>query len=144
MAESGVFMSSFTATIFITAVATIGVLIITMLIAVTVMLESCQSSGSGVLDDVKKSEQHDYCSLFDFHAELNNLEASEFPMICKSNALHFIQGRYLQNLNASLWFVEEYFSTLKPDDDGLDVILLDADDILSLIGNFSRISSIDW
>lgn len=144
LVESGVFMSSLSATIFIVALLTIGVLMLTLLIALTVMLESCKRSGSGVFDDVKKSDHHDHCNLFIFHAELNNLAVSEIPIMCKLHTFQFIKERYLRDLNTSLWIVEEYFSTLKPDKDGLDVILLDADDILSSTGNLSSISSLEW
>ncbi|KAK8942261.1 hypothetical protein KSP40_PGU021330 [Platanthera guangdongensis] len=142
--ESGVFMSSLSATIFIVALVIIGVLMLTLLIALTVMLQSCKRSGSGVFDDAKKSNHHDHCNLFIFHAELNNLAASEIPIICKLQSFQFSKERYLQDLNTSLWFVEEYFSTLKPDKDGLDAILLDADDILSSTENLSSISSLEW
>ncbi|KAK8955922.1 hypothetical protein KSP40_PGU015841 [Platanthera guangdongensis] len=142
--ESGVFMSSLSATIFIVALVIIGVLMLTLLIALTVMLQSCKRSGSGVFDDAKKSNHHDHCNLFIFHAELNNLAASEIPIICKLHTFQFSKERYLRDLNTSLWFVEEYFSTLKPDKDGLDAILLDADDILSSTENLSSISSLEW
>ncbi|KAI0512185.1 hypothetical protein KFK09_012823 [Dendrobium nobile] len=141
--ESGVFMSSFTATIFVAALVTTGLLMLTLLIALTVMLNSCQSSNSGILEHAKKSDQHDYCSLYIFHSELNNLEIGEFPLNCKLFALQYSKRHYLKDLNTSIWFIEDYFAGLTPDEDGLDIILLDADDLLSMIGNFSRISSVD-
>ncbi|KAL0919677.1 hypothetical protein M5K25_011790 [Dendrobium thyrsiflorum] len=136
--ESGVFMSSFTAIIFIAALVTTGLLMLTLLIALTMMLNSCQSRSSGILEHDKKSDQHDYCSLLIFHSELNNLEIGEFPLKCKLYALQYSKRNYLKDLNTSIWFIEDYFGRLKPDDDGLDIVLLDADDLLSLIGNFSR------
>ncbi|KAG0475171.1 hypothetical protein HPP92_014857 [Vanilla planifolia] len=142
MVESGFYMSSFTATIFIAALVSVGLTLLTLLVALVMMLKSCQSTGSGVLEHGKESYLLDYCNLFVFHAELNNMKAGEIPVICKFHDLHYFKRRYLQDFNTSLRFVEEHFSRLMPDDDGLDVILLDADDVLSLIGNFSRISSL--
>ncbi|XP_020571194.1 uncharacterized protein At2g39920 [Phalaenopsis equestris] len=141
--ESGIFMSSFTATVFVAALATTGLLILTLLIALTVMLKSCQSTNSGILEQVKKINQHDCCNFYILHAELNNLEVNELPLKCKLQAHQYSKRQYLKDLNTSIWFVEDYFGRLTPDDDGLDIILLDADDMLSLTGNFSRISSLD-
>ncbi|KAK8969588.1 hypothetical protein KSP40_PGU018107 [Platanthera guangdongensis] len=78
--ESGVFMSSLSATIFIVALVIIGFLMLTLLIALTVMLQSCKRSGSGVFDDAKKSNHHDHCNLFIFHVELTTWLRVKFPL----------------------------------------------------------------
>ncbi|KAG1337769.1 Acid phosphatase (Class B) [Cocos nucifera] len=141
--ESGIYMSSFAAAIFVAALVIIGVLLLTLLIALTVMLESCQSSHSGVFEQVRTSDQDDYCNTFAFHAELNNLEADEFPTICKQHTLQYItKGRFLRELNLTVQVAENYFSTMTPSNDGLDVILMDVDDILEIAHNGS--SALHW
>ncbi|XP_062154605.1 uncharacterized protein At2g39920 isoform X2 [Alnus glutinosa] len=104
--ESGFYMTSFAATIFIAGLVTVGVLLITLLIALTVMLQSCQ--------------------------KLNGLEADEFPSICRAFAIQYIRvGQYARDLNATMQVVENYFSSIMPLKNGLDVVLIDIDDILS-------------
>ncbi|XP_010923144.1 uncharacterized protein At2g39920 [Elaeis guineensis] len=143
--ESGIYMSSFAAAIFVAALVTIGVLLLTLLIALTVMLESCQSSHSGVFEQVRTSDQDDYCNTFAFHAELNNLEADEFPTICKQHTLQYInKGRFLRELNLTVQVAESYFSTMTPSNDGLDVILMDVDDIFLLEIAYNGSSALHW
>ncbi|OAY77181.1 Uncharacterized protein ACMD2_06116, partial [Ananas comosus] len=55
--ESGVYMSSYAATIFITALLTIGVLLLAVLVALTVMLESCQRTNSGAYKQSVTNDQ---------------------------------------------------------------------------------------
>uniref|UniRef100_A0A803QZK0 Uncharacterized protein n=1 Tax=Cannabis sativa TaxID=3483 RepID=A0A803QZK0_CANSA len=81
--ETGFYMTSVAATIFIGAIVTVGVLMTTLLITLTVMLQSCQSRNAGVIENVKSSYDYNTCKNLGLHAELNNLEASHFPMICK-------------------------------------------------------------
>ncbi|KAE7996669.1 hypothetical protein FH972_001373 [Carpinus fangiana] len=127
--ESGFYMTSFAATIFIAGLVTVGVLLITLLIALTVMLQSCQSKSSGVVEIQKASDD---CKIFALYAELNSLEADEFPSICRAFASQHIRvGQYARDLNATMLVVENYFSSIMPLNNGLDVVLIDIDDILS-------------
>ncbi|XP_008785443.1 uncharacterized protein At2g39920 [Phoenix dactylifera] len=143
--ESGIYMSSFAAAIFIAALVTIGVLLLTLLISLTVMLESCQSSHSGVFKQVRTSDRDDYCNIFAFHAELNNLEEDEFPTICQQHARQYInKGRFLRELNLTVQVAESYFNTMTPSDDGLDVILMDADDIFLSEIAYNGSSALHW
>jgi len=128
--ESGVYMSMFAATIFVAALVTIGILMLTLLVALTVMLNSCQSRGSGVIQLFKTNDEYDYCNAFAFHAELNNLEADKFLSLCMQNSLqHSTAGQFLRHLNLTVHLAESYFSPLKANDDHMDVILMDIDDI---------------
>ena len=128
--ESGVYMSMFAATIFVAALVMIGVLMLTLLVALTVMLNSCQSRGSGVLQLFKTNDEYDYCNHFAFHAELNNLEADEFPTICTQYSLkHSTVGQFVWDLNLTVLLAEIYFSPLKANEDHMDVILMDVHDI---------------
>ncbi|KAJ6793549.1 Uncharacterized protein M6B38_236585 [Iris pallida] len=140
--ENGVYMSSFAATVFVTALVTIGILMLTLLVSLTVMLDSCQNRQSGVIKKSKASVHYDYCKLYAFHAELNNLEVDEFPTICKQYVLYYTkEGQFLRDVNLTTQIVENYFSNLKPDNDRLDVILMDADDLFLLDITDNYISS---
>lgn len=128
--ESGFYMTSFAATIFIGALVTVGVLLIALLIALMVMLQSCQSKNSGVVDFSKSFEDYSNCKIFAQHAELNNLEAHNFPPVCKDLAIRYIKGgQYARDLNFTIRVAENYFDSATPLDDGQDVVLMDIDDI---------------
>lgn len=130
--ESGIYMTSFAATIFIGALTTIGVLLITLLIALVVMLQSCQIERSGAVDSSKSSDYYSYCKIFTLHAEINSLEVNEFPSVCKDFAIQYIkEGQYAKDFKFTMWLAEKYFSTVTPLGDGLDALLLDIDDFHS-------------
>lgn len=133
-------MTSFTATIFIGALVTIGLLLISLLISLMVMLQSCESKNSGVIGFSKSIEDYSNCKIFALHAELNSLEANDYPPLCKDLAIWYIrEGQYARDLNATLWMVESYFSSLVPLDDDLDVVLMDIDDIFPSKDNFTSL-----
>ncbi|KAL5733103.1 hypothetical protein ACOSQ2_032795 [Xanthoceras sorbifolium] len=128
--ESGFYMTSFSATIFIGGLITVGVLLITLVVALAVMLQSCQSKNAGVVQFVKSNDDYSYCKIFALHMELNGLEADEFPAICRDLAIqYFKEGQYARDINFTMELAESYFSTLVPLGDGLDVVLMDIDDI---------------
>ncbi|KAL5983262.1 hypothetical protein ACLOJK_017346 [Asimina triloba] len=132
LAESGIYMTSFAATVFVAALSTVGILLITLLIALAVMLESCQSNSSGFIELGKTSNDYEYCKIFSVHAELNNLGVDEFPTVCKSFAIHYVkEGQYQHDLNLTMHLAESYFSTLVATTtaNGSDVVLIDIDDI---------------
>lgn len=129
--ESRFYMTSFAATIFIGGLVTVGILLITLLIALSVMLQSCQSKSSGVPEIQKASDDYNNCKIFTFYVELNGLEANEFPSVCWASAVQYIrEGQYARDLNASMEVVEKYFSGIIPLNRSLDVVLIDIDDIL--------------
>lgn len=125
-------MTSFAATIFIGSLVTVGVLFVTLLIALTVMLQTCQSRNAGVLEIQKSDYDYNDCKILALHAELDNLERGQIPVVCRLHAIQYIkEGQYARDLNFTLSLVENYFSNVSPLNDGLDVLLVDIDDILS-------------
>ncbi|PIA54440.1 hypothetical protein AQUCO_00900764v1 [Aquilegia coerulea] len=130
--ESGLFITSFAAATFIAAIVTIGVLFITLVITLTVMLQSCRNSNAGLFQLEERSDQYNYCRIFALQAELNRLETYEYPSICKAHVIRNIkEGQYLRDLNSTMRVVSNYYSSLKPQADCLDVVLLDVEDILT-------------
>ncbi|KAL7613117.1 hypothetical protein Lser_V15G08886 [Lactuca serriola] len=125
--ESVIYMSSCAATIFIGGLVIVGILLMTLLTALTVMLQSCQSREAGVIESFK----YDHCKMESQHAEINNLEAYSLPGFCKEVAVKYIkEGHYMRELNASVSLIENYFNGIRPNDGGHDVVLMDIDDFL--------------
>ena len=129
--ESGFFMKSFTATIFVASLVTLGVLLITLVISLVIMLQSCQSkSAGGVIELLNINEYYSYCRVYSLHAELNNLEGYNLPRICRDLAVHYIKvGQYARDLDLTMSLIDDYFKSVRPAEDGLDVVLMDIDDI---------------
>ncbi|KAH9702336.1 hypothetical protein KPL70_010731 [Citrus sinensis] len=137
--ESGFYMTTFAAVIFIGGLITVGVLLITLLVTLAVMLQSCQNRSSGVVELMKSSGDNNYCKLFALHAELNSLEADNLPEICRGLAIRYIkEGQFARDLNLSIQIVEGYFNTLTPSYNGLDVVLMDIDDIFASSSKYSN------
>ncbi|CAK7325803.1 unnamed protein product [Dovyalis caffra] len=138
--ESGFHMTSIAATIFVASLLTVGVLLTTLVVSLAVMLQSCQDRSKGVVEIQKLSHDYNYCKMFALHAELNSLGPDHFPSMCMSLAVqHIKEGAYERELNASLHMIERYFDTLLPLDDGLDVVLMDIDDIFPSNPHYSSL-----
>ncbi|RYQ99841.1 hypothetical protein Ahy_B07g087855 isoform C [Arachis hypogaea] len=138
--ESGFYITSFAATILITSLATIGLLMITMLVALAMMLQSCQSRGSGVIELLSVNDDYSYCKVHSLHTELNSLEGHNLPSICKDLAIEYVKGgRYARDLDSTKSLIEVYFDKVKPSDDGVGVVLMDIDGIFPLNPNSSNL-----
>ncbi|TKY56827.1 hypothetical protein E2542_SST21273 [Spatholobus suberectus] len=82
--ESGFYITSFAATILVTALATVGLLLITILISLAMMLQSCQSSHAGIIELQNINDDYSYCEVYSLHAKLNNLEEHNFPISART------------------------------------------------------------
>ncbi|XVF83861.1 hypothetical protein PTKIN_Ptkin16aG0527300 [Pterospermum kingtungense] len=108
----------------------------------TVMWQSCESRSKGVVEIAKASDSHHYCKILALHEELNSLEASKVPSVCRSLAIQYIKGgEYARDLNTTMWMIESFFDTVSPSHDHLDVVLIDIDDVLALDPRFNQIVS---
>lgn len=133
MVESGFLVSSFAATMFIGALVTVGILFISLLIVLTAMLRSCESKNSGVVQSHKFIDYHSICNIHAQHAELNGLKAHDCPPFFGDLAKQYIKGGlYARELNVTNAVIQSYLGAVTAVDGGLDVVLMDADDILSL------------
>ncbi|KAL2333330.1 hypothetical protein Fmac_014543 [Flemingia macrophylla] len=128
--ESGFYMKSFTATIFVASLVILGVLLITLVISLVIMLQSCQSKATGVIELLNINDYYSYCRPYSLHAEINNLEGYNLPKICRDLAVHYIKGgQYSRDLDLTMSVVDDFFKRVRPSEDGLDVVLMDIDDI---------------
>lgn len=139
--EAGIYMTSFAAAIFVAALVSVGVLLITILMALTVMLQSCQSKSAGVVELWKSSDDYNHCKIFASHAELNSLDPDSVPAICKHVAVQYIkEGQYMRDLNLTALLAENYFNSSRPLADGLDVVLMDVDDFIASDSHYANSS----
>ncbi|KAI7747279.1 hypothetical protein M8C21_022653 [Ambrosia artemisiifolia] len=135
--ESVIYMSSYAATIFIGVLVIIGILLMTVLIALVVMLQSCESRNSGAVEMLRSVNQfdlnlYDYCKTVSLHAELNinSFESYLLPEVCKKAAVKYVKdGHYTRDLSSVVLLVEDYFKNVTPVVGGRDVVLMDVDDL---------------
>ncbi|KAL4388374.1 hypothetical protein GQ457_09G030250 [Hibiscus cannabinus] len=126
--ESGFYMTSFAATIFIASLVTIGVLLVTLVVSLALMLQSCESRSKGVVGIEKAS--HSYCEILALHGELNGFKHDEVPPVCMSLAVRYIkEGGYARDLDFTMQMIQSFFDTISPSNDR--VVLMDIDDILA-------------
>lgn len=129
--DSGCYMTSLAATIFIASLVTFGVLMVTLLIAISTMLQSCENKNSGIIQVqrlVVDDESLSYCRILSLHSNLNILDEEELPLLCRDVALQRIkQGIYLRELNFTVQMVLTYFKNIQPMN--RDAVVMDIDDI---------------
>lgn len=129
--DSGFYMTPLTAAIFIGALVTVGVLLITLLVSLTVMLQYCQNRSGGVVEIQKLSFDYDYCKALSMHLELNSLETDGIPSFCKDFAIQYIRhGQYERDLDSTLQLVHNYFCSAAKVDNHREIVLMDLDDLL--------------
>ncbi|KAL2558073.1 Uncharacterized protein Fot_02832 [Forsythia ovata] len=139
--ETGIYMSSFAATVFISGIVTAGVSLLALLIALAVMLQSCENTNSGALQIYKDIDSYSYCKSYALHAELNSLDVDFFPAICKDVAVRYInEGQYMRDLNMTVGIAENFFSRERPLNDSRDIVLMDADDFFTSENLHSHLS----
>lgn len=125
-------MSSFVAIVFISGLVTVGISLLSLLVAFAVMLNSCERQNSGVPEMYRSTPGYDYCRNLALHAELNSLSEDLFPGICTDITAWYIkEGQYKNDLNITFTIAEKFFSSIRPQADGRDVVLMDADDFLT-------------
>ncbi|KAF8048648.1 hypothetical protein N665_2446s0003 [Sinapis alba] len=133
--DSGCYMTSLAATIFIASLVTFGVLMVTLLITISTMLQSCENKSSGIVQvhRLVDDESLGYCRILSLHSNLNSLDeednSTELPLLCRDVALQRIkQGIYLRELNFTIQMALTYFKTIKPGNDNRDVVVIDIED----------------
>ncbi|XP_076906888.1 uncharacterized protein At2g39920-like [Bidens hawaiensis] len=135
--ESVIYMSSFAATILVGVLVTIGILLMTVLITLVVMLQSCERRNSKAVEMLRSVNQfdlnvYDYCKTVSLHAELNinSAESYSLPEICKNVTVKYVKDdHYTRDLSTIVSFVDDYFKNVTPGVGGRDVVLMDIDDL---------------
>ncbi|KAE8718084.1 LIM domain-containing family protein [Hibiscus syriacus] len=130
--ESGFYMTSYAATIFIAGLLIIGVLLVTLVVSLAVMLQSCESRSKGMVEIEKERNSHHYCQILALHGKLNGFKPDEVPPVCRSLAVRHIEAvGYTRDLEFTMRMIESFFDSISPSNDSVDVVLMDIDDILA-------------
>lgn len=135
--ESGIYMTSCAATILVAGLISLGALLMTMLISLTVMLQSCETKSAGAVEMWNSVDDYSDCKIFALNAELNTLDARSIPSLCKDVAIKYIkQGQYMRDLETTALLDENYLNNIKPLADVLDVVLMDIDDFFPIYSHY--------
>ncbi|KAL2643310.1 hypothetical protein R1flu_010897 [Riccia fluitans] len=124
--DSGVYLSSLVVTVLVSAVATIGILLFTLVVTLSVMLGSCQGQPVAVGADMRIRSSN--CESFIMNAEVNNLQGWVVPSECKSNVAAYMEVKYHIDFAGAIEAASDYLKTVRVQGDGLDVVVMDIDE----------------
>ncbi|PPD73019.1 hypothetical protein GOBAR_DD30073 [Gossypium barbadense] len=153
VSESGFYMTSFAATIFIAGLVTIGVVLVTSVVSLAVMLQSCENKSKGVVATIDKAnDNHHYCEILALHGELNGLKPDNVPPLCRNLAVQYIEtGGYTRDLDFVMRMIENFFDTVSPSKNRTDAVLIDIDNILvsdpsvrRILESYTKLHSRGW
>ncbi|KAL3696588.1 hypothetical protein R1sor_010664 [Riccia sorocarpa] len=131
--DTGVYLSSLVVTVLVSAVATIGILLFTLVVTLSVMLGSCQGQPVAVGADISMraadiSMRKLKCESFIMNAEVNNLQGWVVPRECKRNVAAYIESAYHVDFAGAIHAASDYLKTVEVQGDGLDVVVMDIDE----------------
>lgn len=116
--DLGIYLSSIAVTALMAVMATIGIILFTLVVTLAVMLGKCQ-----------QPPVPNTCRSFAFNAELNNLQGWLLPKECKSYVAEYVElGQYDTDYEVAIDAARDYFSTLSAGPDHRDLIVLDIDE----------------
>lgn len=122
--DTGLYLSSLAVTIVLSALATLGILLFTVVVTLSIMLGQCHDKPI-VLD---KPNQ---CASFALNAEVNNLQNWTLPQDCISNAeLYVDSGQYDLDFTLAIDAARTFLRTAVVEPDGWDMVVLDLDDTM--------------
>ncbi|KAE8712065.1 HAD superfamily, putative isoform 2 [Hibiscus syriacus] len=140
--ESGFYMTSHAATIFVAGLLVTGVLLVTTVVSLAVTLQSCENRSNGMVEIEKESDSLRYCLILMLHGELNGFKPDEVPPICRSLAVgHIKAGGYARDLDFTMRMIDSFSYSISPSNDSVDAVLMDIDDILALDPQWNKPSS---
>jgi len=116
--DLGVYLSSVAVTVLMAVMATIGIILFTLVVTLAVMLGKCQ-----------KAPLPNPCASFALNTELNNLQGLLVPQDCKSFVATYVDsGQYLTDFAVAVEAARTYLNTIDAGDDGMDLVVLDIDE----------------
>lgn len=118
MDDLGVYLSSVAVTVLMGVIATIGIILFTLVVTLAVMLGKCQ-----------KAPQPNACASFVLNSEMNNLQGYLVPPECKSFVATYVDsGQYLTDFAVAVESARTFLNAIDNGDDGMDLIVLDIDE----------------
>lgn len=104
--------------------ATIGILLFTLVVTLSIMLGQCQ-------DKPVVLNKPDFCSSFALNGELNNLQHWIVPQDCTSQAESYVDsGQYYVDFALAVDAARTYLREVVVESDGWDMVVLDLDDTM--------------
>ncbi|KAH9543176.1 hypothetical protein CY35_13G049300 [Sphagnum magellanicum] len=121
--DAGIYLSSLSVTILLSALATLGIILFTLVITFAVLLGQCQKSQPEVV------KSPDSCASFRLNGELNNLQGWIVPPECEHFVTQYVDsGQYLVDFAVGVDAGKQYLKPIVLEGGGLDLIVLDIDD----------------
>eukprot|EP00249_Psilotum_nudum_P019512 c27288_g1_i1 orf=380-1309(-) len=130
--DSGVYLSSVAVTIFLSATATIGIVLLTFVVTLAVLLASCDKKADPVMERaiLDASER---CHSFKINVELNNVRDWSLPAECEVYISEYLKnGQYQIEVQGAADAARQYLKTVPPKSDSLDVVIMDIDETILL------------
>ena len=122
--DMGIYFSSLAVTIILSALATLGILLFTVVVTLSIMLGQCQDKPI-VLD---KPNQ---CASFALSAEVNNLQNWTLPQDCIKNAeLYVDSGQYELDFTLAVDAARTFLGSAVVETDARNMVVLDLDDTM--------------
>lgn len=122
--DSGIYLSSLAVTIVLSALATLGILLFTVVVTLAILLGQCQDKPI-ILD---KPNQ---CASFALNADLNNLQNWILPQDCIINAEVYVDsGQYFLDFALAIDAARTFLRAAVVEPDGRDMVILDLDDTM--------------
>lgn len=116
--DLGVYLSSVAVTVLTGVMATIGIILFTLVVTLAVMLGKCQ-----------KKPLSNACASFAFNTEMNNLQGYLLPQECEGYVAGYVNsGQYHSDFAVAIEAARTYLNTIEADQDGKDLIVLDIDE----------------
>lgn len=122
--DTGIYLSSLAVTIVLSALATIGILLFTLVVTLAIMLGQCQDKPVVV-------NKPNRCESFALNGELNNLQNWMLPQECVEHAANYVDsGQYYVDFALAIDAARTYLRSVVVESDGFDMVVLDLDDTM--------------
>jgi hypothetical protein len=122
--DTGIYLSSLAVTIVLSALATIGILLFTLVVTLAIMLGQCQDKPVVV-------NKPNRCESFALNGELNNLQNWMLPQECVDHAANYVDsGQYYVDFALAIDAARTYLRSVVVESDGFDMVVLDLDDTM--------------
>lgn len=116
--DLGVYLSSVAVTVLMVCMATIGIILFTLVVTLAVMLGKCQ-----------KAPAPNTCASFTLNTEMNNLQGYLLPQECEGFVATYVgSGQYYTDLTVAVESARTYLCTIEAGEDGRDLVVLDIDE----------------
>lgn len=125
MDETGVYLSSLAVTIILSALATLGILLFTVVVTLSIVLGQCH-------DRPVTANKPNQCASFALSAEVDNLQNWTLPQDCITNAALYVNsGQYDLDFSLAIDAARAFLRSSVADvSDGRDLVALDLDDTM--------------